>query len=69
MTIRMTVLRMRTALAYQHKNEPGQQTTDFVGFENRDGTHDSRHGHALGAQKFRFEPWLAIFKQHGDNLP
>jgi len=50
------------ALTYQHKSEPGQQATDFVGFANRDGTHDSGHRHTLGAQKFRLEPWLAIFE-------
>jgi hypothetical protein len=60
-------LAVRTFLANQLKPEVTQDSHHLIRLKNGDAAAHAcgSNGNSLGPDKLRFQPWLAILKQHG----
>ena len=64
----MAVLPVRTALAYLDEAEPFESSRDLARLEDGNGPHPSSDLDGLSPDVLGFEPGLAIFEQHRDDL-
>ena len=67
-SIRVSVLAVRTALADLSESEIGKDRCNFTRLEDGHIAHGLGDLHGLRPDEFAFEFWIAVFKQHGDDL-